>query len=36
MKLLIQIKKKFINLNFKSIKFLCYNPHCSENNTIGY
>lgn len=26
--------KKY-NLNFKSIKFLCYNPHCGENNTLG-
>ena len=23
------------NLNFKFIKFLCYNPHCGEENTIG-
>ena len=30
-----QIKKKIYNLNFRSIKFLCYNPHCGENNTIG-
>ncbi len=30
----IQIKKKIYNLNFKKIKFFCYNPHCSENNTI--
>ena len=22
-------------LNFKSYKFLCYNPHCGENRTIG-
>ena len=22
-------------LNFKNIIFLCYNPHCSEDNTIG-
>ena len=26
--------KKY-NLNFNSIKFLCYNPHCGENNTLG-
>ena len=30
-----QIQRKIYNLNFKSIKFLCYNPHCSEENTIG-
>ena len=33
LKNLINIKK--YNLKFKSIKFLCYNPHCGENNTIG-
>ncbi len=26
---------KGYNLKFKSIKFLCYNPHCSEKKTIG-
>jgi len=30
-----QIKRRIYELNFKSIKFLCYNPHCSEENTIG-
>ena len=30
-----QIQRRIYNLNFKSIKFLCYNPHCSEQNTIG-
>jgi len=30
-----QIRKRIYELNFKSIKFLCYNPHCSEKNTIG-
>ena len=30
-----QIQRKIYELNFKSIKFLCYNPHCSEENTIG-
>ena len=30
-----QIQRKIYQLNFKSIKFLCYNPHCSEQNTIG-
>ena len=34
-KILKEIKRKIYNLNFKSIKFLCFNPHCSENNTIG-
>ena len=33
--ILKQIEEKIYNLNFKSIKFLCYNPHCSENGTIG-
>ena len=30
-----QIHRRIYELNFKSIKFLCYNPHCSEENTIG-
>ena len=30
-----QIKKNIYNLNIKNIKFLCYNPHCSESNSIG-
>ena len=34
-KILKEIKRKIYNLNFKSIKFLCFNPHCSENSTIG-
>jgi len=34
-KILREIKRKIYNLKFKSIKFLCFNPHCSENNTIG-
>ena len=29
------IKIKKYNLNFKFIKFLCYNPHCGEDKTIG-
>tara|TARA_B100000989_G_scaffold3759_1_gene2628 strand:+ start:6395 stop:7333 length:939 start_codon:yes stop_codon:yes gene_type:complete len=29
------LKSKKNSLNFKTIKFLCYNPHCSENSTIG-
>ena len=28
------IEKRY-NLNFKYIKFLCYNPHCGENNKLG-
>ena len=34
--IIFQTQKKIYKLNFKSIKFLCYNPHCGENNTIGY
>ena len=34
--IIIQTQKKIYKLKFKSIKFLCYNPHCGENNTIGY
>ena len=30
----IVINKKY-NLYFNHIKFLCYNPHCGENNTLG-
>ena len=30
-----QILRRIYKLNFKSIKFLCCNPHCSEENTIG-
>ena len=33
--IIIQTSKKIYNLNFKDIRFLCYNPHCSEGNTIG-
>lgn len=33
--IITQTQKKIYRLNFKSIKFLCYNPHCGENNTIG-
>ncbi len=33
--ILINIKKKKYDLNFNEIKFLCYNPHCSENQTLG-
>ena len=31
----IQIQKKIYKLNFRSIRFLCYNPHCGESDTIG-
>ena len=34
--IIFQTKRKIYKLNIKSIKFLCYNPHCSENNMIGY
>ena len=33
--IIFQTQRKIYKLNIKSIKFLCYNPHCSENNTIG-
>ena len=33
--LLKQIKIKKYNLQFDKIKFLCVNPHCSENKTLG-
>ena len=29
------LKDRKYKLNFKRYKFLCYNPHCSENKTIG-
>ena len=29
------IKLKKYSLSYKSIKFLCYNPHCGEDNTVG-
>ena len=34
-KLLTLIELKKYKLKFNSIIFLCYNPHCSENITIG-
>ena len=34
--IIFQTQRKIYKLNIKSIKFLCYNPHCSENDTIGY
>ena len=33
--IIFQAHRKIYKLNIKSMKFLCYNPHCSENNTIG-
>ena len=29
------LNQKRYNLNFKNLIFLCYNPHCSEADTIG-
>ncbi len=31
----LNIENKKYNLNFQNIKFLCYNPHCSEDGTLG-
>lgn len=33
--ILQQINKEIYNLKINKIKFLCFNPHCSENNTLG-
>lgn len=33
--ILENINNSFYKLNFKEIKFLCYNPHCSEQGTLG-
>ena len=33
--IIVQTKRKIYKLNFNSIRFLCYNPHCGEDNTIG-
>jgi len=33
--LLKLIKEKKYGLKFNLIKFLCYNPHCGENKTVG-
>lgn len=33
--ILIQINRELYGFKFNKIKFLCYNPHCSENNTLG-
>jgi len=29
------IQNKTYSLNFKKIKFICYNPHCGEEGTLG-
>lgn len=29
------LKSKKYKLNFKVLKFLCYNPHCGEDGTLG-
>ena len=34
-KIFINIKKDIYKLNFQEIKFLCYNPHCGEEGTLG-
>tara|TARA_B100000963_G_C22580283_1_gene650501 strand:+ start:521 stop:1435 length:915 start_codon:yes stop_codon:yes gene_type:complete len=31
----LNIRKTKYSLNIKNIKFLCYNPHCSEDGTLG-
>ena len=33
--LLSFLKRKDYKLNFKCIKFICYNPHCGEEGTLG-
>jgi len=33
--LLKELKKNYYRTHFNEIKFLCYNPHCGENGTIG-
>lgn len=33
--LLYQLDRKIYRLNFKTIKFLCYNPHCGEDELLG-
>ena len=34
-KILSQLQRRIYNFKFNNIKFLCYNPHCGEDNTIG-
>jgi 4-hydroxythreonine-4-phosphate dehydrogenase len=31
----LNIENKKYKLNFKNIKFLCFNPHCGEDGTLG-
>ena len=33
--ILKQIKRNLYKLNFQHIKFVCFNPHCSEDGTLG-
>ena len=33
--IIFQTQRKIYKLNFRSIRFLCYNPHCGEGSTIG-
>ena len=33
--ILLNLKNNIYKLNFKNIKFLCYNPHCGEEGTLG-
>tara|TARA_Y200000002_G_scaffold363250_1_gene351135 strand:- start:903 stop:1820 length:918 start_codon:yes stop_codon:yes gene_type:complete len=32
---LLNLQKDFYKLKYKYIKFLCFNPHCGENGTLG-
>ncbi len=34
-KIFLNIKKTNYGLNFQKIKFLCYNPHCGEEGSLG-
>ncbi len=34
-KIFINLKKTNYKLKFRKIKFLCYNPHCGEEGTLG-
>ena len=34
-KIFVNLKKTNYKLNFRKIKFLCYNPHCGEEGTLG-
>lgn len=33
--ILFQIQRNIYNFDYSEIRFICYNPHCSENGTIG-